>query len=179
VLALAIVAPETAGACRYTAEMSGSTVSLDEDRLSAWQAFLRAHATIRAVLEDELLAERGLALTVYDVLVQLSDAPEGRLRMQELASRLLFSRSGVTRLVDRMEREDLVRREPCLDDRRGTFAVITDPGRRRLRDASGVHLRGVIEHFGSPLDDHDVVALRRAMDKVLTANEPSDGRGST
>jgi len=158
--------------------MSVSTVSLDEERLAAWHGFLQAHATIRAVLEDELLRERGLALTLYDVLVQLSGAPDGRLRMQELASRLVFSRSGVTRLVDRMEREELVRREPCLDDRRGTFAVITDAGRATLRDASGVHLRGVSTHFGAPLDDDDVVALRRAMDKVLAANRPN-GSGST
>jgi len=163
----------------YPTEMSVSTearegVTLDDRRVAAWHAFLRAHATIRMLLEDDLARERGLALTDYDVLVQLSSAPEGRLRMQELAGRLLFSRSRVTRLVDRMERDELVRRDPCADDRRGTFAVITDGGRRKLREATGVHLRGVATHFGSPLDDDDVVTLQRAMDKILAANHPPD-----
>ncbi len=147
---------------------------LDDSRLAAWQVFLDAHATVRMVLEAELEQERGLQLTVYDVLVQLASASGGRLRMQELASRLVFSRSGVTRLVDRMERDGLVGREPCPDDRRGTFAVITDEGRRTLRDASGVHLRGIATHFGSVLDDADVTALRRAMEKVLAANTSAD-----
>jgi len=163
----------------YSHKMSVSTgptvnATLDVERLAAWQAFLRAHATVRAALEDELERERGLALAVYDVLVQLTAAPDGRLRMQELASRLVFSRSGVTRLVDRMERDDLVRREPCSDDRRGTFAVVTEAGRRRLREAGGVHLRGIVAHFGAALDDDDVAALQRAMDKILAANRPPD-----
>jgi DNA-binding MarR family transcriptional regulator len=145
---------------------------LDAGRLAAWHAFLVAHATVRGELEAELERERGLALTVYDVLVQLAAAPQGRLRMQELANRLVFSRSGVTRLVDRMTRDELVTREPCPDDRRGTFAVITEAGRATLRDASGVHLRGVAAHFGSALDEADVRALQRAMDKVLAANRP-------
>lgn len=147
---------------------------LDESRLAAWQALLDAHATVRVVLECELEQERGLALTVYDVLVQLASASGGRLRMQELARRLVFSRSGVTRLVDRMARDGLVGREPCPDDRRGTFAVITEAGRETLRDASGVHLRGIATHFGSVLDDADVTALRRAMEKVLAANQPAN-----
>lgn len=94
--------------------------------------------------------------------------------MQELAHRLVFSRSGVTRLVDRMARDGLVEREPCPDDRRGTFAVITEVGRLTLRDASGVHLRGIATHFGSALDDADVMAVRRAMDKIIAANRPPD-----
>jgi len=79
----------------------------------------------------------------------------------------------VTRPVDRMERDDLVRREPCPDDHRGTFAVVTEAGRATLRDASGVAVRGVSTHLGAPLDD-DVVALRRAMEKVLAANRSLD-----
>ena len=159
----------------YTPEMSVSTdPMLDESRLAAWQAFLDAHAAVRVVLECELERERGLALTVYDVLVQLASASGGRLRMQELASRLVFSRSGATRLVDRMARDGLVGREPCPDDRRGTFAVITEAGRETLRDASGVHMRGIATHFGSVLDDADVTALRRAMEKVLAANQPAN-----
>ncbi len=88
---------------------------------------------------------------MYDVLVQLVEADGGRLRMQDLADRVVFSRSGLTRLVDRMVSEGLVTRERCDDDRRGTFASITAAGRARLRQASGVHLRGVAEHFARHL----------------------------
>ena len=80
------------------------------------------------------------------MLVQLVEAPERRLRMSELAERVLLSRSGLTRLVDRLEREGLVRREACDDDARGLFTVLTDDGLARLREASPMHLRGVAEH---------------------------------
>ena len=84
-------------------------------------------------LEADLLAEHQLPLASYDVLVQLVEAPDRRLRMTELAQRVLISRSGLTRLVDRLEREGLVRREACDDDARGLFAVLTEAGFQRLR----------------------------------------------
>ena len=142
---------------------------LDDARLEAWRAFLRAHATVTATLERELLEARNLPLAWYDVLVQLGSAPDGRLRMQDLARAVLFSRSGLTRLVDRMAAAGLVAREPYPHDRRGRFAVLTPAGRRLLRDASGVHLRGIAEHFGRPLSDAQAVALRRALEAVLAA----------
>ncbi len=92
-----------------------------------------------------------------------------RLRMQDLAERVLFSRSGLTRLVDRMVGAGYVTRERCEDDRRGTFAVLTPAGAKSLRDASGVHLRGVQEHFARHLDDDDVAALEVAFAKILQA----------
>jgi len=138
------------------------------ERLDAWRAFLRAHAAVVGALEAELEAQRDLPLPWYDVLVSLSDAG-GRLRMQDLADRVLFSRSGLTRLVDRMAAAGLVERERCEDDRRGTFAVLTSAGTARLREAVGVHLRGIHEHFTSHLSDTDVVALTSALAKVLRA----------
>ena len=134
-----------------------------------WREFLEAHAVVVGALEAELGVERDLPLTWYDVLVSLSEAPDRRLRMQDLASRVLFSRSGLTRLLDRMAAAGLVKRERCDDDRRGTFAVLTAAGGRRLRDASGVHLRGVREHFDRHLTDTDVRALHHALRKVLDA----------
>lgn len=142
---------------------------VDADRLAVWRAFLRVHATLTQVLEAELLEAQDLPLSWYDVLVSLSGAPEGRVRMQELAARVMFSRSGLTRLVDRMTDAGLVAREPCPGDRRGTYAVITAEGRARLRAASGVHLRGVYEHFARHLDDRDVAALHTALGHLLDA----------
>ena len=139
-----------------------------------WREFLEAHAVVVGVLEAELDAERALPLAWYDVLVSLSEAPDRRLRMQDLASRVLFSRSGLTRLLDRMAAAGLVKRERCDDDRRGTFAVLTAAGGRRLRDASGVHLRGVREHFDRHLTDTDVRALHHALRKVLDAETETE-----
>ena len=96
--------------------------------LAAWRAFLDAHAALVAVLERELLEERDLPLTFYDVLVQLSEAG-GRMRMSDLAGSLLLSRSGVTRLVDRMADAGYVAREACASDGRGFYAVLTPAGR--------------------------------------------------
>ena len=139
-----------------------------------WREFLEAHALVVGALEAELDAERDLPLAWYDVLVSLSEAPDRRLRMQDLASRVLFSRSGLTRLLDRMVGSGLVKRERCDDDRRGTFAVLTAAGARRLRDASGVHLRGVREHFDRHLTDADVRSLRQALRRVIDGETATD-----
>src|SRR5512134_3413797 len=101
------------------------TAEISPERMAAWRTFLVAHARVTDVLASELEAEGGLPLTWYDVLVQLSEAPDNRLRMQELARAVLLSKSGLTRLVDRMTSGGLVTREPCLDDRRGTFVCLS------------------------------------------------------
>lgn len=150
--------------------VTGSTgVRIAPERLAVWRQFLEAHAVVVGALEAELDAERGLPLAWYDVLVSLHEAPGRRLRMQDLARRVLFSRSGLTRLVDRMAAAGYVDRERCADDRRGTFAVLTPEGAKCLRDATGVHLRGVGEHFDRHLAGADIVALGAALTKVLAA----------
>jgi len=94
--------------------------SIDHKGIEAWWAFLEAHAAVIRALEREMAAEQGLPLTWYDILAHLDRASQGHLRMQALAECLLLSRSGVTRLIDRMEQAGLVRREFCPDDRRGS-----------------------------------------------------------
>lgn len=133
----------------------------------AWRRFLRAHALVTRRLEADLLGEQRLPLASYDVLVQLVEAPDRRLRMSELAERVLLSRSGLTRLVDRLEREGLVRREACHEDARGLFTVLTDAGLDRLRAASPVHLRGVAEHAVGRLDDAEAAALADLLGKMV------------
>lgn len=130
-------------------------------QLAAWRAFLRAHAAVTRELETELVAEQQLSLAAYDVLVQLAEAPDRRLRMTELADAVLLSRSGVTRLVDRLEREGLVRRSPVAGDGRGVAAELTPAGLTRLRTASRTHLAGVSRHFVAPLDGDDLAAIER------------------
>lgn len=138
--------------------------------MAAWRTFLEAHARVIARLEAELAGERALPLTWYDVLVQLSEAEAGRLRMSDLAEAVLISRSGLTRLVDRMARAGLVERLPCPDDRRGTHVVLTAAGRARLDDASPVHLRGIERHFARWLDDDEAELLRAIFDRIIAAN---------
>lgn len=116
--------------------------------LTAWRRFLHAHARIVRRLEADLAAEQRLPLASYDVLVQLVEAPAHRLRMTELADAVLLSRSGLTRLVDRLVQEGLVTRETCPSDLRGAFAVLTEAGYERLRAASPTHLRGIGEYVG-------------------------------
>ena len=141
-------------------------ISRHDPRLAAWSAFLHAHARVVRELERELQAEQGMALTDYDVLVQLANADERRLRMSELADRLLLSRSGVTRLVDRLEAGGLVERVSCDSDRRGQWASLTDAGYDRLRTASPTHLRGVASHFLDRLSGQELTELERTLARL-------------
>jgi DNA-binding MarR family transcriptional regulator len=126
-----------------------STLSSAEGR--AWGGFLRVHAKIVRKLDAELRQAHGLPLSSYEVLLHLSWAPGHRMRMGELAESVLLTLSGVTRLVGRLEREGLVRREPCPEDRRGAYAILTEAGVDRLGEAHPTHLSGVhrlfLEHF--------------------------------
>jgi len=142
-------------------------ISRHDPRLGAWRTFLRAHARVVRELERELQAEQDLALTDYDVLVQLAGADDRRLRMSELADRLLLSRSGVTRLVDRLVADGLVERATCESDRRGQWAALTGTGLERLRAATPTHLRGVATHFLDRIGDDDLAELERMLDRVL------------
>ena len=124
-----------------------SPVLLDEEELGAWRGLLRTHATLTKALDAELVRAHGLPLSSYEVLLFLADSPHGQMRMSELADRVLLSRSGLTRLVDRLERDGLLRRERCEDDARGWFAAITPRGRELFTRARKTHLDGVRELF--------------------------------
>jgi DNA-binding MarR family transcriptional regulator len=150
--------------------------SPDDPRLRAWIAFLQAHAAVTRRLEAELHAERGLSLADYDALVQLAIADDHRLRMSELADRVVLSRSGVSRLVDRLVAQGLVVRRACPTDARGSWAVLTPDGLECLRDAAPVHLRGVDAHFLAPLGDADREALVRGLEAIVRQlGAPADG----
>jgi DNA-binding MarR family transcriptional regulator len=135
-------------------------------RVDVWRSFLRAHAGVVAALEKDLVAHSQLPLAWYDVLLQLVEAPQWRLRMAELAERVLLSRSGLTRLVDRLEREGLVVREPVPGDARGLFTVLTPSGFARLRDATPVHLAGVDAYWVSRFDDDELGQLRALLERL-------------
>ncbi len=144
---------------------------LTELELGAWRNFLRVHAVLTRELDEELRRAHGLPLTSYDVLVNLESAPDRRMRMSELADAVLLSRSGLTRLVERLERDGLLSRADCPGDARGSFAVLTDLGMKRLAEARKTHLRGVRERFLGVFSDDELELLGELWGRVLDDNE--------
>jgi DNA-binding MarR family transcriptional regulator len=124
---------------------------LDERELRAWRGMLRVHATLTKALDADLEAAHGLPLSSYEVLMHLFDAEGQRMRMSDLAASVILSRSGLTRLADRLERDGLIERQSCASDARGSFASLTEEGRRKLSAARETHLAGVralfVDHF--------------------------------
>jgi DNA-binding MarR family transcriptional regulator len=141
-------------------------VLLSREELAAWRGLLRVHASMTKALDAELVREHGLPLSSYEVLLFLADSPEGRLRMSELAEGVLLSRSGLTRLVDRMEAEGLLKRERCEDDARGYNALITDKGRDLFQMARRTHLDGVRQRFLSRLTSDELRTLAELWEKL-------------
>lgn len=133
--------------------------------LAAWTSLIRAHATLMRTLNTDLLKETGLGLADFDVLAQLASAG-GQLRMTELAERVLSSRSGMTRRVDRLVADGLVCRGNADGDGRGVVVGLTDAGVTRLTETVPVHMRGVSKRFVARLDDRELATLERALDKV-------------
>jgi DNA-binding MarR family transcriptional regulator len=147
--------------------MQEQRIDLDAREVAAWRGLLRSHAALVRELDRELELAHGLPLNEYEVLFLLARAPEGRLRMSELAERVLLSQSGLTRLADRLERGGLVVRVRCEEDRRGLFAQITDEGRARFTDARETHLGGVQRLFLSRLQPAQLDALGLAWAAIL------------
>ena len=141
---------------------------LTEVELGAWRELLRVHASLTRELDEELRRSHGLPLSSYDVLVNLESAPGRSMRMSELADAVLLSRSGLTRLVERLERDGLLSRADCPDDARGSLAVLTDEGMSRLAQARKTHLRGVRERFLDRFDDDELERLGEFWRRLLS-----------
>jgi DNA-binding MarR family transcriptional regulator len=137
-----------------------------DSRLAPWRAFLLAHARIVRRLDEELRAEHDLTIGEYDALVTIAQAPDRRIRMRQLADQVILSKSGVTRLIDRLVDDGLVERSACVADARGAEAVLTERGLDRLRAASRTHLRGVHEHFLAVLDEGELEAVEQTMSTI-------------
>lgn len=154
--------------------------SADDAELGAWRAFIRAHARLLHRLDEEMQAAHGLSVAEYDALLQLVNAPDRRLRMSALADRVLLSRSGITRLVDRLVSDGMVERSACPTDARGSMASITALGVSRLRAASRTHLDGVRRYFLDVVSADEQAVLQRSLERVsdeLTGSMPG-GEGS-
>lgn len=139
---------------------------IEENRLAAWRAFLTAHAAVLHLIEEDLVRAQRLPLSSYDVLFALSEAPEHRLRMHEIAERVVLSRSGLTRLIDRLEKDGLLYRERSGEDRRGAYAVLSDKGLEGLRQAWPIYARGIQKNFASLMSDEEASILTRVFTRV-------------
>jgi DNA-binding MarR family transcriptional regulator len=146
--------------------MDAPPADLDDGRLAAWRALLNAHAAAVRAIERDLAAGDFIPLTWYDVLVALSEAPGERARMHELADRVVLSRSGLTRLVDRLEAAGLVRREASTTDRRGAFAVLTEDGKATLLRTWPAYARGIAAHFARHLSEEEADRTARVLERV-------------
>jgi DNA-binding MarR family transcriptional regulator len=135
------------------------------EQLVVWRTFLESAFALIDILDAELQEERSISLRWYDVLVHLEEAEHG-MRMNELASRILASKSGLTRVIDRMEEVGLVERRRPAQDRRVVEIVMTPSGQKALTNARSVHRRGINEHFAQHLKERDFAALSRALEKV-------------
>jgi DNA-binding MarR family transcriptional regulator len=145
-------------------------------RLAPWRAFVRAHAQVSRRMDEDLRAEHGLSLQEYVALLFLAEAPDRRLRMGRLADALSLSKSGATRLIDRLVDDGLVARVSCSSDLRGAEAALTEPGLNRLRKAAPTHLRGIAEYFLSDIDGDDLAVIEKTMLGVADRACGSRGR---
>src|SRR3954470_12152772 len=141
--------------------------AFSEAELDAWRGFLRTHSMLLRELDEELTRLHGLPVSSYDVLVQLDEAEDGRLRMSALADAVLLSRSGLSRLVTRLEDQGLIERAECASDARGSFAAITDKGRERLAEARVTHRAGVRARFFDHLGERELRQLAKVWSRVL------------
>jgi DNA-binding MarR family transcriptional regulator len=147
-----------------------------DDRASAWAALLRTHAAVVPKLA-RALSTTGLPISWYDLLLELNTAPGRRLRMRELGDHAVLSREQVSRVTTELEAAGLVERQPNPDDKRSSYAVITDEGRRRLRRAAPTYLAAIERHFARHLSDGEVRTLIRALERVVEAEGPRGTAG--
>lgn len=134
--------------------------------LSAWHMLLRAHYLISRELDTDLIEHHGLTMSDYDVLVQLRECCEHRVRMSDLASQSRLTRSGMTRLIEGLERDGLVTRKRCTNDQRVSFAVLTERGEQMLKDARGTHHRGIQRAFADHFVEAEFEQLRELLIRV-------------
>jgi DNA-binding MarR family transcriptional regulator len=149
-----------------------SLSSPSREHLRTWRTFFESAFSLIQILDAELQEQAGIPLRWYDVLVHLEEAPERRMRMNELAAAIVSSKSGLTRVIDRMEEDRLVRRERPDDDRRVVEVVLTERGDAKLQEARKLHRHGIEQHFARHLDGKDFAALDRALPKVRDVVRP-------
>jgi DNA-binding MarR family transcriptional regulator len=142
-----------------------------DSALDSWVRLLRGHASVTRAISAQLVAEHGLTINDYEALLHLARAEEGRMRRVDLAERLILTASGVTRLLDGLEASGLVERASCASDRRVTYAVLSEPGRTKLREASKSHIADVCAFFEERYTAEELQQLARLLGRLPGAGE--------
>jgi DNA-binding MarR family transcriptional regulator len=143
-----------------------STTVASSTRIESWVAFLRAHSAITRQLNADLLATHGLTLNDYEVLLLLSRAEERRMRRVDLAQSVVLTASGITRLLDGLERAGYVAKDPCPTDLRVSYAKLTTSGHQKLKDAAVTHLQGVEDLFTGRFSDSELSQLAELLGRL-------------
>src|SRR4051812_37224555 len=154
-----------------------ASVPLSPDEEDFFRAFMRAMVAVPRAFDADLLGEQGMSVSEYGVLMRLSEAPDRQMRMSDLAVASSLSLSGMTRIVARLEKQDLVRRERCTTDRRGWLAVLTDSGFERLRAAWPTHLASVRRHIMNDLSGLDLKPLTAAFRRFAAEDDVPESLG--
>lgn len=147
---------------------------LNDDEMRFWRGFIAGSSTVLAEIEAGLKADAGITFDDYEVLVHLSEAPERSVRMSDLSERVLNSRSRLSQRIDRMAARGLVTREKCPDDKRGTFAVLTDEGFAAIANAAPEHVRVVREQLIDKLTPAQIRAGGELFDQILADDPVTD-----
>lgn len=145
---------------------------LDPLEMRIWRAFIETNGRVLPALDASTKAEAGLSFDDYEVLVHLSEADERRLRMTELSERLLHSQARLTQRINRLSERGLVRREKCPEDRRGTFAVITDDGMATIVRTAPIHVSDVRAHLIDLIEPDEREVLVRVLERIAAAGRP-------
>jgi DNA-binding MarR family transcriptional regulator len=147
--------------------------------IRAFVTLLRASSAVTRDLSAQLQADHGLSINAYEALLTLARAPDSRMRRVDLANSLLLTASGVTRLLDGLERDAFVGREACESDRRVTYAVLTKDGRDKLREADRTHTRQIRELMGAHYDKEGLEQLADLLARLPGVDVDIDGDGSS
>jgi DNA-binding MarR family transcriptional regulator len=151
--------------------MTTTSTTTPPQQLESWVSFLRAHAAITRELSAQLLREHGLTLNDYEVLLHLSHSEGAMMRRVDLAGRILLTASGITRLLEGLERSGFVCKETCASDARVSYAKLTDTGAQKLREAAGTHLRGIDELFTSRYSGSELATLAELLSRLPTTGD--------
>ena len=154
--------------------MSSQVLTNQASALDAWVRLLRGHASATRAMSAQLVAEHGLTINDYECLLFLAHAEEGRMRRVDLAEQLILTASGVTRLLDGLERAGWVERASCASDRRVTYAVLTATGRAKLQEAADSHITGVRTFFEERFSADEIETLSRLLGRLPGAGEAVD-----
>ncbi|MEC0231695.1 MarR family winged helix-turn-helix transcriptional regulator [Paenibacillus alba] len=141
---------------------------LQEDQLAVWRTFLNTHSTVIRLIEKDLLDQDQVPLIWYDVLVALYQTPSKKMRMSELADKVVLTPSGITRLVERLEKEGYVRRERTEEDRRGSYAVLTREGKRAFLKAWPIYEQGILSYFIRHLEEDELRIIQKGLARIHT-----------